>query len=411
MTRKKSLSTIDVMQELHSGTVTTKFILKRFSPWLPFDRIDGHHYYSRNTIPILIKIKESLDAGMLPSEIDEELKNPEQTNSTTPIDRYFMDQPNTDIQVSKEGLHLIKSLFNDFEIQQKRVATAQEKRAEAEERKALAMEKRTEAEDKKARAMDNIATALQEMNRNPLQDSQTRDMALLTSQALAENETTPEIPLPDGTKETSLENEAKLDNLYSLIDQSQPLQAATQGKMADAIEVDDLSRLLEDPKSQPDGLDDLSTLIETVSNRTSPETGRQMDDLSVLIDDIAPTEMPQELDNLWLLIESPIPEPQAPMETDDLSLLIEPDALAPMDDLSALIRETPSLKPDITPEENLKEYKTAIMKTILRLKTEGLSAEESTNRLNQDGVQTITGKSKWSEKAISQIYKFINSAN
>ncbi len=81
-----------------------------------------------------------------------------------------------------------------------------------------------------------------------------------------------------------------------------------------------------------------------------------------------------------------------------------------MDDLTALVDETPSLKPDITPEENLKEYKAAVMKIILGLKTQGLNAEESTIRLNQDGVQTISGKSEWSEKAISQIYNFIDSA-
>jgi uncharacterized protein YlxP (DUF503 family) len=82
----------------------------------------------------------------------------------------------------------------------------------------------------------------------------------------------------------------------------------------------------------------------------------------------------------------------------------------PLDDLGALINDTPSLKPDITPEDNLKEYKAAVMKIILGLKTQNLSAEETTKRLNQDGVQTISGKSQWSEKAISQIYKFIDSA-
>ena len=81
-----------------------------------------------------------------------------------------------------------------------------------------------------------------------------------------------------------------------------------------------------------------------------------------------------------------------------------------MDDLSALLDKTPSLKPDITPEENLKEYKAAVMKTILQLKTDGVSPKEATRRLNEDGVQTISGKSQWSEMAISQIYKFIDSA-
>ncbi|MBU0969634.1 MAG: recombinase family protein, partial [Proteobacteria bacterium] len=203
-------------------------------------------------------------------------------------------------------------------------------------------------------------------------------------------------------------------------------------------EIDDLSTLLDDPKPQPDDLDDLSSLIEMVSTQTPSKTDAltvpKLDDLSVLIQASPEFQNPEGLDDLSLLIE-PVP-PMAPDSgaMDNLSLLIAPEATAPdaqtpmddlyaliddkqeasesetpMDDLNALIGQAPSLKPDITPEENLKEYKAVVMKTILRLKTDGLSAEESTRRLNQDGVQTISGKAQWSEKAILQIYKFIDS--
>jgi len=50
MNQEKSLSITDIARELNFGIVTLKFILKRFRPWLSFERIDGHHYYSRNTI-------------------------------------------------------------------------------------------------------------------------------------------------------------------------------------------------------------------------------------------------------------------------------------------------------------------------------------------------------------------------
>jgi len=481
MTREKPLSIADITQELNSGTATIKFILNRFNTWLPFDRIDGHHHYSRNTIPVLIKIKEYLESGMLPSEIDQTLKTDEQAISDISIstaigkaldtgtDDNFKELPNEDIRVSKDGLNLIKSLFDDIAIQQNRVAAAHEKRAEAEERKAKAIEKRAEAEEKKAMAMNNIAMALQEMSQQRIHDSHSREMAVQAAQGLAMDETNPDIALPEfnteqqdlpaifdspdppfdlletseigmddlseligeemlhddplvdvqnipnTTTRMSPENETELDDLYALIDQNQanpddsnPIGSKKVEKMHG---MDDLSQLLDDPSPSPSemsnsdmsdydmsDIDDLSSLIDTVSTPTILEA-TPVDDLSLLIEDVSSQDAP-ELDDLSLLIESDS------MTSDPLPS----DALAPMDDLSALISTPPSLKPDITPQEDLKAYKAAVMKTILQLKTEGVSAKESTKRLNQDGVPTISGKDEWSEKAISQIYNFIDSA-
>ncbi|MCP3943182.1 MAG: hypothetical protein GY710_17070 [Desulfobacteraceae bacterium] len=458
MIQEKPLSIADITQELNSGPATIKFILKRFSPWLPFERIDGHHNYSRKTIPILIKIKEFIDTGMLPSQIDQELKagiqaSPETKTDTKP-DNYFLEQPNEDIRVSKDGLSLIKSLFDDIAIQQNRVANAHEKRAQVEERKAIAIEKRAGAEEKKAMAMNNIATALQEMNHHRIHDSQTREMAFQAAQVLAIDETnqdidppefndieqldiaeefnlsdphldlleTSEIKMddladlikddisseePEGIEDQRLERKVELDDLTVLIDQNHT-QPDSRTKPIDTLDIDDLSKLLDDPAPPPENLDNLSTLVDTASTHTVLEAVPLLDNLSLLVDDIAPPQTP--LDNLSLLIKSPITQPQDLVEKDDLSLLITPESLAPMDDLTVLISEPPSLKIEIKPEENLKEYKAAVMKIILGLKTKGVSAKESTKRLNQDGIQTISGKSKWSEKAMSQIYNFIDSA-
>jgi len=182
--------------------------------------------------------------------------------------------------------------------------------------------------------------------------------------------------------------------LSALIDQ-EPTRAAREER--EVSEIDDLSRLIDEP-SDP-AMDDLSTLIDAVSTQASPKTD-DLDDLSLLIEDSASLET-VELDDLSLLITDSM-GPNSLPPTDK--------SIEPMDDLSALINDTPSLKPNITPEKNLKEYKAAVMKIILGLKTQNLSTEETTKRLNQDGVQTISGKSQWSEKAISQIYKFIDSA-
>ena len=125
----------------------------------------------------------------------------------------------------------------------------------------------------------------------------------------------------------------------------------------------------------------------------------ELDDLSLLIAPDADISSFPHTDNT---LDDPLDDPLDDTLDDPLD-----DTL---DDLSALISAPPSLRPDITPEENLKEYKAAVMQIILGLKTQDLSPEETTRRLNQDGVQTISGKSQWSERSISQIYKFIDSA-
>jgi len=501
MNQKKQLSITDIIRELNIGTATTKFILKRFNKWLPFDRIGGLHSYSRQTIPILIKIKECLDSGMLPSEIEQELENPSQTNfmktnpmGTNPmednpmednpmedIEKHFLEQPNEDIRLSRDGLSLIKSIFNDIKGHQDRIAIAHEKRAEAEQRKAVSIEKRAEAEEKKAIAMNNIANALQEMNQHRIHDGETREIALQSVQALAVDETDSEIdnlleeveqdeadvfdiPAPPFDKlETS---DIEMDDLSALVDVDggEDLGPATDKNKIpvsdielESFDMDDLSLLLEDSIPKPDeftDLDDLSALIDSVSVQDnsitdsdtdankddetdaspSVETPEELDDLSLLIDpQLEEALVPEELDDLSLLIDSSsqasnenstdeeVLNDEAPM--DDLSALIDgkkenidlnttrENALEePMDDLVALIDEAPSLKPDITPQENIGEYKAAVMKIILGLKSEGYSAEETTKRLNKDEIQTLSGKPGWGEKSILQIYKFIDSA-
>jgi len=62
---------------------------------------------------------------------------------------------------------------------------------------------------------------------------------------------------------------------------------------------------------------------------------------------------------------------------------------------------------DLSPDDDIEKYKAAIMKVILELKTDGMSAEETTLLLNKNKIRTLSGKPEWSQKAISQIYKFM----
>ncbi len=496
MTQAHSLTINEIIKELNIGRATVKFILKRFSQWLPFDRINGDHHYSPRTIPTLIRIRDLLDQGILPSEIENTLTE-EPTEELPETDMHLQANPDKDIRMSKDALGFIQSLFTDIKGHQSRIAVAHEKRAEAEERKAVAIEKRAEAEEKKADAMNNIAAALQEMNRQRATDSETWEIAGQAAQAL----TLAETGSPNDTVETDhdslLDPELDVEDLFDLID----LEPADMG--TDDIQLDDLSLLVDTPGLSTEDQDDLSALIDTVPEEEVP--GNELDDLLVndaplpepddltrLVDDLsdsqglddlsslvdndeaAGNESAQELDDLLQLIDTE--DTAADIALDDLSLLVSsaptaptdatdaPDlddlsqlvelavdlpeedmddlgalmdesdsqvAQAPMDDLSALVGKPtgkptgkpvgkpaddnakparPSLKPNISPEQDPGKYKAAVMKIIIQLKNQGLSARETTERLNQDQVATLSGKPTWKEKTIQKTYGFIDSA-
>lgn len=199
--------------------------------------------------------------------------------------------------------------------------------------------------------------------------------------------------------------------------------------------VDDLSLLLDDADRKDsrvsEQMDDLSLLIEEETKEVKEDTDALLDDLSLLLDapaDARPADQKteekvdfeNELDDLSALIDEKPEETEAPAELDDLSLLIEEETKevientdVPLDDLSKLI-DTPSEAPpitiDIRPEDDLGKYKAAVTKIIIELKASGLTVEETTSRLNQNKIKTLSGKSQWAEKAIMQIYKFIDSA-
>lgn len=515
MTQAHSLTINEIIKELNIGRATVNFILNRFSQWLPFDRINGDHHYSPRTIPTLIRIREFLDQGMLPSEIEKVLTaEPTETLTEAPkeTDPLMHIQENTekDIRMSKDALGFIQSLFTDIKGHQSRIAVAHEKRATAEERKAVAIEKRAAAEEKKADAMNNIAAALQEMNRQRTNDVETWEIAGQAAQALTLAETGD----PKDTDDTDLDVEdlfdtsqtepvekenLGIDDLSELIEDDYPepdelidldtVYVDPEDTGAENIQLDDLSALVDTPGLSEEDLDDLSALIDTISEDdeqglddllvndaplpepddlsllvdevsesqvlddlsslvddrqtdTGNEPALELDDLSQLIDtqktptkeattnatmddlsllvsseDIPPSENQTDLDDLSQLVDQPIEE------MDDLGALVEEPMDKPktdstqvsMDDLSVLVDEpadtsTPSLIPDITPEQDMGKYKAAVMKIIIQLKEEGLSALEATDRLNQDQVPTISGKPSWKEKTIQKIYGFIDSA-
>lgn len=522
MTKEKLLSAVDIARELNIGKTTAKFLLKRFKQFIPSTMTDGQLLYSNSVIPTLFSIQSQLEMGVLPGRIEEELmdsdrNNSEQVDPSPPPPTIDTLSNGEDLRLSKDGLQVLQSVFNEIGEQQKRIAKAHEKRAEAEERKAVAIEKRAEAEEKKADAMNNIAAALQEMNKLRSIDSQTQQIVHQAASAISADEETIldesedvgidsdlaaedilediDTDLEDLLSDTDLDFEGddsqlidgspELDDLSTLVDQCSSEAFDSEQELDDLSlllddietgteQLDDLSALIDESLmseaggiSEPEKdqetdiieLDDLSLLIDTVgTDQTSisePESDSQvdMDDLYALIDDspdkskqqVSHSEtdgsQPAELDDLYKLIDNSLLADQNGSvsqdagELDDLSALIKdkpstdsdlPVASAsdePMDDLSLLIdspqtseqqsedsSKTDEIVIDITPEDDIQKYKAAVMQVILGLKNDGLTVEETTEKLNASKVKTLSGKPEWGQKAILQIYKFIDAA-
>lgn len=388
------LSVHDISREIDAGTALTRFVLKRFGSRFCVEMVKGRPWYAKKDLPLMLWIKQTLEAGRLPGEIEKILDadpdlHKNHTKDTSDANAPFFEQPDEDIRIGKDGFHLIRSLFNNLEDNQKKIALAHEKRAAVEERKAAALEKRAAAEEKKAAAMGNIAAALQQMIR---QGSQDPAIQTITHEAVR-----------------TIQAE---DDLTQLLDTPLPCSK----------NLDDLADLIDSASSdQPDkkNLDDLTRLVDVPRETDTAKDLGDLDDLGVLITDGPENEASVDPDDLSLLVQ-----PSETDDLDDLSRLIpaenEPeDTLtghtdkndAPLDDLAALVNTEPSLKPDISRDQDLEKYKAAVMKIIMSLKTRGVGAEETARRLNQDKVETISGKPDWTVKAISQIYSFIDAAS
>nr|WP_319493122.1 MerR family transcriptional regulator [uncultured Desulfobacter sp.] len=228
-------------------------------------------------------------------------------------------------------------------------------------------------------------------------------------------------------------NEDDIDDLFNLVG----VDSSVPKKLNE--DIDDLSKLIETESDEhTDTLDDLSALIET------PEQSQDtMDDLSMLlgIGDTGeesgrkiPDMEDTQVDDLWSLVPE---EPQltqkdqgrdqqaldAPEEMDDLSALVNqvpndthtsadttPDDQANIDDATDVPDGMPSIKPNISPDQDMKKYKATVMKIIIELKEQGSTPQQTTDRLNQDDVATLSGKPAWGLKAIEKIYGFIDSA-
>ncbi|WDP86133.1 MAG: hypothetical protein HUN05_14190 [Desulfobacter sp.] len=193
-----------------------------------------------------------------------------------------------------------------------------------------------------------------------------------------------------------------LDDLSHLIDQT-PTEPNGQSDMDDLFSlVDNTTESSLSLDQEAADLDDLSLLANEPATNEKDTASHGMDDLSALVNDINPISNEEgKMDDLSQLLDAPSIPPKAPEPLgEDLWTLVEKKSET----------SQPSLKPDINPDQDVNKYKAAVMKIIIELKSNGLSPKEATDRLNKDEVATLSGKPQWGENAIKKIYGFIDSA-
>ncbi len=448
----------ELAKEIDISEITLNFWLKRFSKWLPYIIEKEKKLYSPEILTRLIFIAERMNAKMIPSEIENDLKkkfslDPDKDTMHNSLEDALSLSMEHGL-FSKQNVQIIGSLLQAISSNQERIAKANEKRADVEERKTKAIEKRAEAEEKKAWAMNNIANALQNMKHEVWPLNTENQIAGETARAIALDDSSLEGLYSKKTyaeklyPNKGLDN--NLDNLSDLVDtdygaETMDSRAAMNGvstidshKTGSTPEsIDDLSLLIEKESyppadisskaknfplekvakkdmSRPDdnklNLDDLSALID-VDNTIGTKAGDadKPDDLSILID--------VDTDNT---MDNPA-ESDISADSDRTSHNFHGNTLNndDLDDLSMLIDDEPEnqmpkksdLLPSVTLEENFNQYKTEIINSIIKLKKEGLGVKETTERFNEAGIKTLSGKSRWSSKTIAKIYKFIESVS
>lgn len=277
MTRELPLNVDDIIRELNLGRATVNFILERFAGGIPHGRVQGRTCYGSEALPVLIRIKDLMDQGLMPSQIEEAL---ESAPPAPPSDHARKE----DVRMSPDALAFIQNLFQDIKVHQNRIARAHEKRAQAEERKAVAIEKRAEAEAHKAEAMNNIAQALQEMSRQRPADTRTLEIAGQAAHALTMNETGD--PAPETGRDTiDLDAglmDTDLDDIFSAPGSGNELRAEpdTDTLAPEDLDLDDLTIEMPEYDGHTSDLDDLNQLVDEVSTM-----GQDLEDL---LDDPAP---------------------------------------------------------------------------------------------------------------------------
>lgn len=456
-------TTIEVAQHLNVGVSTVKVWSKRYSKWLPATAKNNEIVFPQKTLETLQLIAECTESGMeaeaIEMVLDDTLEEISDNNNDSDIkseqsEPEKNDPTKTFDNMAKGGIDdILLEILN----QQKKIASAQDRRATAEERKAFALESRAEAELLKANVMQEMLTVFKEqsvqttvsslMNRiqqmpgpSPSELDFDFNEKIEELQELTESfpeETQPEPPQrTESVVDSEDEVTAPLPEVKETVEPelSPPEEEVPSAQQED---IDDLSQLIEPQETavteHSDDIDDLSLLIDSDNSELSDD----MDDLSLLIDDAKTAEVDttDDIDDLSALLEKS-EEKRVDVDIDDLSLLIEGSTnqnAEDIDDLALLIDEKPAEQKSASddmddlsllidpPAKQVKEkvqekpapagdHKSQVLSKIIKMKEkDGLSIEATIQKLNDEGIKTLSGKGQWDTKTITGIYKYIDS--
>lgn len=404
-----SLTLKEIAHRLHIGESTLNVWRKRYGKWMPETLSDD----PERVLDVFRLIARCTNAGFDTDEIRRILQSTYEDNAENHDRQPDLSGGNGRAARDnglKDTLDSLKDLMTGIVSQQARIAEAQERRAAAQERMAYAMESRAENEMLRTSVMRDLVVAIQDLSVRGSVNSMIEhvksmpgpsveeladfsqdigfDMDDLEELTVSDSDKSAETPFPD------FDETAGVDHGHE-----EPMEEPAP-PMADEDFPPKPAEPAPDPDIPPEDMDDLSLLLEE-----SDGTPLDMDDLSLLLE-------PEDRDVL-----------SAPLDMDDLSLLLEESDKAPqdMDDLSLLIDEEPAaapVPPAPTPEKPAAtskasaedDYKSTILKKIIQMKRkENLSVEQTTQRLNDEGFRTLSGKGQWDVRTIQGIYKYIDS--
>ncbi len=342
------LNISELSSELNAGEIIIKFIIKRFQKWIGVVDNSGQIIINKDTLTTIIIILDKINNGVLPSIIENELKN--NRKQTQNLNESPLTQSDINIQT----------------------------------RIALALEQRNEIEIQKTKALNNIADAISNSQTLPeLQSHSRQDSNKPIIDDLSSLIDTTDIP---PKADTPLKKD--IDDLSLLIKNIDNIQNFTDI----TPEIDDLSQLIENKEPEKLEIDDLSLLTNIESDEAI------IDDLSMLLDNNIPSDTDDKaIDDLSSLIDKPDTKKN---EIDDLSSLVD---FKPK-------KKYAVSKPEFSPKDDFEKYKSEIINIIIDLKNKGVTEEKTHEIFNKEGILTFSGKSKWTIKTISQIYQLIDNA-
>ena len=421
MADEKKFSVEEAAKELRTGVSTLLLWQHIYSEFLNSPGEEGEQILNREDIRLFTYISECTESGLTREEIRQALRNRATGRGPLFPRNAFQKDDDEEILSLLDEENPTPALLAHLVIQQRRLATA-------EERKASAQERRLAIEEEKSQTLSAILTALATTGLPAIHQQQPPPRPVPTPAPEAEPEQSVEARPPEPLQAelpptdpmddlNALINDAPsteepLDDLWLLVNQSDPEAADPMDNLWDLV----------DSPEEKEALDDLWLLVDKRAGETPGEEA--MDNLWDLVDEAppAPHKKPMSdtgLDDLWTDTDEPDTPTEPEAEMDNLWELVD---VRPTEKAKKPTRQKPAAaKKGPTPPPAGKtppgyptdpaDYKDYILKEIIGMKRrEGLSSSQVADRLNAEARPTFSGKGTWGTRTIEGIFRIIEKA-